>query len=69
MFLGPNSFGYQVLGLNSTRKPEISKMPDGHTFQNFRYGSNVEVKLSLLLNQAPCHEGVLGDWRYSSTHF
>jgi hypothetical protein len=28
----------------------------------------LRVKLSLCFNWAPCHEGVLGEWRYSSTH-
>jgi hypothetical protein len=28
----------------------------------------VKVKLSLCFKQAPHHEGVLGEWRYSSTH-
>jgi hypothetical protein len=28
----------------------------------------VKVKLSLCFNWAPRHEGVLGKWRYSSTH-
>jgi hypothetical protein len=28
----------------------------------------VKVKLSLCFNWAPRHEGVLGEWRYSSTH-
>jgi hypothetical protein len=28
----------------------------------------VKVKLSLCFNWAPYHEGVLGEWRYSSTH-
>jgi hypothetical protein len=28
----------------------------------------VKVKLSLCFNLAPRHEGVLGKWRYSSTH-
>jgi hypothetical protein len=27
-----------------------------------------KVKLSLCFNWAPRHEGVLGEWRYSSTH-
>jgi hypothetical protein len=27
-----------------------------------------KVKLSLCFNWAPCHEGVLWEWRYSSTH-
>jgi hypothetical protein len=27
-----------------------------------------KVKLSLCFNQAPRHEGVLGEWMYSSTH-
>jgi hypothetical protein len=29
----------------------------------------VKVKLSLCFNWAPWHEGIFGDWRYSSTHF
>jgi hypothetical protein len=28
----------------------------------------VKVKLSLCFNLAPHHEGVVGEWRYSSTH-
>jgi len=28
----------------------------------------IQVKLSLYFNCAPRHEGVLGDWSYSSTH-
>jgi hypothetical protein len=28
----------------------------------------VKVKVSLCFNWAPRHEGVLGEWRYSSTH-
>jgi hypothetical protein len=28
----------------------------------------LKVKLSLCFNRAPRHEGVLGEWRYSSTH-
>jgi hypothetical protein len=28
----------------------------------------LKVKLSLCFNSAPRHEGVLGEWRYSSTH-
>jgi hypothetical protein len=28
----------------------------------------VQVKVSLCLNQAPRHESVLEEWRYSSTH-
>jgi hypothetical protein len=30
--------------------------------------STPKVKLSLCFNWAPRHEGVLGEWRYSSTH-
>jgi len=26
-------------------------------------------KVAPVLKQAPCHEGVLGKWRYSSTHY
>jgi hypothetical protein len=29
----------------------------------------VKVKLSLCFNPASGHEGVLGEWRYSYTHF
>jgi hypothetical protein len=29
---------------------------------------NVKVNLSLCFNSAPGHEGVLREWRYSSTH-
>jgi hypothetical protein len=32
------------------------------------YGWMVKVKLSMCFNWAPRHEGVLGEWRYSSTH-
>jgi hypothetical protein len=32
------------------------------------YISMVKVKLLLCFNQAPPHEDVLGEWRYSSTH-
>jgi hypothetical protein len=28
----------------------------------------VKVKMSLCFNWAPCHEGILGKWRYSSMH-
>jgi hypothetical protein len=31
-------------------------------------GSKVKVKLSMCFNWAPSHLGVLGEWRYSSTH-
>jgi hypothetical protein len=31
--------------------------------------SKVKVKLSLCFNWAPRHEGLLGEWRYSYTHF
>jgi hypothetical protein len=27
------------------------------------------TKMYLLLNLAPCHEDVFGEWRYSSIHF
>jgi hypothetical protein len=30
--------------------------------------AKVKVKLSLCFNWAPLHKGVLGEWRYSSTH-
>jgi len=29
----------------------------------------VKLKLSLCFNWAPRHEGVLGEWSYSSTHY
>jgi hypothetical protein len=32
------------------------------------HGTMVKVKLSLCFNWAPRHEGVLGQWMYSSTH-
>jgi len=28
----------------------------------------IKVKFSLCFNWAPCHDGVLGEWRYCSTH-
>jgi hypothetical protein len=28
----------------------------------------IKGKLSLCFNLAPCHEGMLGEWRYSSIH-
>jgi hypothetical protein len=28
----------------------------------------VKLYLCFLFNRAPCHEGILGEWRYSSTH-
>jgi hypothetical protein len=31
-------------------------------------GVKVKVKFPLCLNSAPRHEGILGEWRYSSTH-
>jgi hypothetical protein len=31
-------------------------------------GKKVKGKVVPVLNWAPCHEGVLGEWRYSSTH-
>jgi hypothetical protein len=30
---------------------------------------DIKVKLSPCFNWAPRHEGLLGEWRYSSTHF
>jgi hypothetical protein len=30
--------------------------------------SKVKVKLSLFFDWVRCHEGILGEWRYSSTH-
>jgi hypothetical protein len=38
-----------------------------HIKRRTRIG-NVKVKLSLCFNRAPRHEGVLGEWRRSSTH-
>jgi hypothetical protein len=29
---------------------------------------NIKIKLSLCFNWAPCHKGISGEWRYSSTH-
>jgi hypothetical protein len=36
--------------------------------RGFLITSEVKVKLSLCFNWAPCNEGVLGEWRYSSTY-
>jgi hypothetical protein len=33
------------------------------------YKKKVKVKLSLCFNRAPRREGILGEWRYSSTDF
>jgi hypothetical protein len=41
-------------------------LPVGHHI--FLYKVKVKVKLSLCFNRAPRHEGVLGEWRYSSMH-
>jgi hypothetical protein len=34
-----------------------------------KYEHVVVVKFSLCFNLAPRYEGVLGEWKYSSTHF
>jgi hypothetical protein len=45
----------------------------GSSFHNMnitvcKFRSKVKIKLSLCFNWAPRHGGVLGEWRYSSTH-
>jgi hypothetical protein len=32
------------------------------------YSSTVKIKFTLCFNSAPSHEGVLGEWKYRSTH-
>jgi len=66
--------------LNLKREPPNSKHGDDVyviIFDRFKlkYNDNnvclqlkLKVKLSLCFNRAPRHEGVLGEWRYSSTH-
>jgi hypothetical protein len=44
-------------------------MSDIADFELTAYANKVKVKLSQYFNKAPCHEGVLEEWRYSSTHF
>jgi hypothetical protein len=41
-----------------------------YMFRNYAASLMVKVKLSLcfFFNWVPCHEGVLEEWRYSSTH-
>jgi hypothetical protein len=43
-------------------------MEGGRRRDSGRLKVKVKVKLSLFFNLAPHHEGVLGEWRYSSTH-
>jgi hypothetical protein len=51
---------------------KVSTSATVHSFGNKgtsrRREIKVKVKLSLCFNWAPRHEGVLGEWRYSSTH-
>jgi hypothetical protein len=49
-------------------KPE-GKRPLGRSGRRWEDNiSRVEVKLFLCFNRAPRHEGVLREWRYSSTY-
>jgi hypothetical protein len=67
------------LSRNSLSPNSRTKRPIPRNFRNticFLYGCEtwsltiwVKVKLSLFFNEAPCHEGVLGEWMYSSTHY
>jgi hypothetical protein len=55
------------------KRREIERDECQYCFLNSVNGSTslppeVKVKLSLCFNWAPHHEGVLGEWRYSSTH-
>jgi hypothetical protein len=34
----------------------------------YKLGKTAKVKLSLCFNRAPRHEGILGEWRYITTH-
>jgi hypothetical protein len=57
--------------MNTTR--ETSSFREPNVF-NFRLTCSeivikVKIRLSLCFNWAPCHECVLGEWRYSSTHY
>jgi hypothetical protein len=36
--------------------------------KEYNVKGKVKVKVSLCFNWVPRHEGVLGEWRYSSTH-
>jgi len=36
--------------------------------KHFQTRQQVKVKVSLCFNYAPCHEGVLWEWRCSSRH-
>jgi hypothetical protein len=56
----------------NTWEPGIFNMNTFHFYVTARFTIleliTVKVKLSLCFNWAPRHEGVLGEWRYSSTH-
>jgi hypothetical protein len=57
-------------GLRKGKKLWNSFILSGDFARNLRRELKVKVKLSLcfFLNWAPRHEGVLGQWKYSSTH-
>jgi hypothetical protein len=73
-----NSESDRVIGLDPHQEypcnMKVTKYKKFHHSQwisNFHlryWRSHYKVKLSLCFNWAPRHEGVLGEWRYSSTH-
>jgi hypothetical protein len=46
----------------------ILKEPFVGWWSNYKVKVKGKGKVAPVLNQAPCHEDVLGEWRYSSTH-
>jgi hypothetical protein len=51
------------------RGAQLKKKAQGQILQG-KVKVRVKVNLSMcfIFNWAPCHEGLLGEWRYSSTH-
>jgi len=43
-------------------------LPEGKPIVHYMASHMLNVKLSPCFNWAPHNEGVLGEWRYSSTH-
>jgi hypothetical protein len=77
--LSLDTFGYTLVCVYShvqdMRGWEVLPLPhspDLHTTWNKSAAPTVKVKvkfsLCFLFNWAPRHEGILGEWRYSSTH-
>jgi hypothetical protein len=46
----------------------LENLKERDHFRNTDVDGKVKVNLSLCFSWAPCHEGVLGEWSYSSTH-